>query len=85
MEASSGVSPRKVKHDDPDLEAFELESVDHAVRSNHQFRSMSALEILRETVRILRYNSMGFMGIDALLICPVSAVLLSNMLVDQSM
>ncbi|GFY88482.1 hypothetical protein Acr_06g0004220 [Actinidia rufa] len=84
MEGSSGISPRKVKHDDPDLEAFELESVDHGVRSDHQFRSTSALEILRETVRILRYNSVGFMGIAALLICPVSAVFLSNMLVDQS-
>ncbi|KAL7260702.1 hypothetical protein ACSBR1_006381 [Camellia fascicularis] len=75
-----GISPRKEKHDDPDLQIFELESLEH----DHQFRSMSALEILRETVRILRYNSMGFMGIAALLICPVSAVLLSNMLVDQS-
>ncbi|GFY88512.1 hypothetical protein Acr_06g0004520 [Actinidia rufa] len=84
MEGSSGISPRKVKHDDSDLEAFELESVDHGVRSDHQFRSTSALEILRETVRILRYNSVGFMGIAALLICPVSAVFLSNMLVDQS-
>ncbi|KAI8021758.1 hypothetical protein LOK49_LG03G00654 [Camellia lanceoleosa] len=75
-----GISPRKEKHDDPDLQIFELESLEH----DHHFRSMSALEILRETVRILRYNSMGFMGIAALLICPVSAVLLSNMLVDQS-
>ncbi|GMN41918.1 hypothetical protein TIFTF001_011141 [Ficus carica] len=44
---------------------------------------MNALEILRETVRILRYNSSGFMAITALLICPVSAVFLSNVLVDQ--
>lgn len=84
MEISEGISPRKVRHDDPDLETFELESLDHSVRSDYQFYSTSALEILRETVRILRYNLMGFMGIAALLICPVSAVLLSNVLVDQS-
>ncbi|KAL8035486.1 hypothetical protein ABFX02_12G099800 [Erythranthe guttata] len=46
---------------------------------------MSALEILRETVRILRYNSAGFMAIVAVLICPVSAVVLSNVLVNQSL
>ncbi|KNA25313.1 hypothetical protein SOVF_007750 [Spinacia oleracea] len=51
---------------------------------NYQFRSMSVLQILRETVRILRYNCAGFMGIAALLICPVSAVQLSNMLVDHT-
>ncbi|WJZ81181.1 hypothetical protein VitviT2T_001035 [Vitis vinifera] len=45
---------------------------------------MNALQILRETVWILRYNSSGFMLIAALLICPVSALLLSNVLVDQS-
>ncbi|GMH15285.1 hypothetical protein Nepgr_017126 [Nepenthes gracilis] len=45
---------------------------------------MSALEILRETVSILRYNSAGFMAIVALLICPVSAVSLSSVLVDPS-
>ncbi|KAL9246356.1 hypothetical protein vseg_019901 [Gypsophila vaccaria] len=49
-----------------------------------QFNSVSALEILRETVRILRFNSLGFMAIAALLICPVSAVQLSNLLVDSS-
>ncbi|PSS13474.1 GATA zinc finger domain-containing protein [Actinidia chinensis var. chinensis] len=84
METPSGISPRKQKHDDPDLEIFELESSDHGVRSDHQFRSMSALEILRETVRILRYNLIGFVGIVGLLICPVLAILLSNVLVDQS-
>ncbi|XAR65230.1 hypothetical protein NMG60_11009277 [Bertholletia excelsa] len=51
--------------------------------NGHQLRSMSALEIFRETIRILRYNTVGFMAIAALLICPVSAVLLSNVLVDQ--
>ena len=44
----------------------------------------SSKEILRETVRILRYNLSGFMAIGAVLICPVSAVLLSNVLVDPS-
>lgn len=51
---------------------------------DYQFRTMSALEILRETVRILRYNCAGFMAIAALLICPVSAVQLSNSLIDHS-
>ncbi|KAL6969753.1 hypothetical protein U1Q18_029463 [Sarracenia purpurea var. burkii] len=82
METSTGFSPRKPKHIESDLQDCELESWED--RSNHQFRSMSALEILRETVRILRFNSIGFMAIAALLICPVSAVLLSNVLVDQS-
>ncbi|XP_042500620.1 uncharacterized protein LOC122078619 [Macadamia integrifolia] len=66
----------------------EVESSDSGVRrsldSHHQFHSMNALEILRETVRILRYNSSVFMGIAVVLICPVSAVLLSNVLVDRS-
>lgn len=51
---------------------------------NFQIQSMNALDILRETVRILRFNSWGFMGITVLLICPVSAVLLSNVTVDHS-
>ncbi|CAK9156259.1 unnamed protein product [Ilex paraguariensis] len=91
MEASSGPSPRlnsisfnKEKHGDPDIYNFELESSDLNVQSDHHFHPMNALEILRETVRILRYNSAGLMAIAALLICPVSAVLLSNILVDQS-
>ncbi|KAA8529384.1 hypothetical protein F0562_033817 [Nyssa sinensis] len=91
MEASSGLSPRmssicvnKERHDDSDLQNFELEKSDHNIGSDRQFHSMSALEILRETVRILRYDSMSLMAIGALLICPVSAVLLSNVLVDQS-
>uniref|UniRef100_A0A5B6Z804 Son of sevenless n=1 Tax=Davidia involucrata TaxID=16924 RepID=A0A5B6Z804_DAVIN len=91
METSSGLGPRinsigvnKEIYEDSDLQNFELELSDHSIRSDHQFRSMNALEILRETVRILRFNSLGFMGIAALLICPVSAVLLSNVLVDQS-
>ncbi|XP_050142277.1 uncharacterized protein LOC126618271 [Malus sylvestris] len=46
---------------------------------------MSALEILRETVRILWYNLWGFLVIALLLICPVSALLLSNLVVDQSL
>ncbi|PIA62881.1 hypothetical protein AQUCO_00200713v1 [Aquilegia coerulea] len=51
---------------------------------NEQFNSMNAMEILRETIRILRYNSSVFMVIAALLICPVSAIILSNVLVDHS-
>uniref|UniRef100_A0A2P2JUE8 Uncharacterized protein LOC105116878 n=1 Tax=Rhizophora mucronata TaxID=61149 RepID=A0A2P2JUE8_RHIMU len=45
---------------------------------------MNALEILRETVRILRSNSVSFMLVAALLICPVTAIFLSDVLVDQS-
>ncbi|XP_021747338.1 uncharacterized protein LOC110713181 [Chenopodium quinoa] len=58
--------------------------IDLGTQLNYQFRSMSVLQILRETVRILRYNCGGFMGIAALLICPVSAVQLSNLLVDHT-
>ncbi|MCL7044352.1 hypothetical protein MKW94_013990 [Papaver nudicaule] len=52
--------------------------------SDDEFHPMNALEILQETIRILRYNSSGFMIIAALLICPVCAVVLSNVFVDQS-
>ncbi|GLU09490.1 hypothetical protein SLE2022_263500 [Rubroshorea leprosula] len=64
-------------------EIFELESSQNGGGHNYEFHSMNALEILRETVRILRYNSSGFMIIAALFICPVSAVLMSNLLVNQ--
>lgn len=91
IEISSVVSPRlnsdslnKRGSEESPLGRFELESSDHDNGSTYHCRSMDALEILRETVRILRYNSSGFMVIAALLICPVSAVLLSNVLVDQS-
>ncbi|CAA7393499.1 unnamed protein product [Spirodela intermedia] len=40
--------------------------------------SMNALEILRETVRILRRDGSIFTAILSLLICPVSAALLSD-------
>ncbi|GMH01762.1 hypothetical protein Nepgr_003601 [Nepenthes gracilis] len=59
-------------------------SSDFGINSDHQFRSMSALEILRETIKILRYNSAAFMAIATLLISPVSAVSLSNVLVHHS-
>ncbi|KAH8496612.1 hypothetical protein H0E87_019381 [Populus deltoides] len=91
MEVSSTASPRmsldqlqKEGSEETHLQNSELESSDFSDRHNHQFHSMSALEILRETVRILRCNSWSFMAIAALLICPVSAILLSNVLVDQS-
>ncbi|XP_028547550.1 uncharacterized protein LOC110106555 isoform X2 [Dendrobium catenatum] len=45
---------------------------------------MNALEILRETARILRTDLSTFMTILALLICPVSSALLSNFLIDQA-
>ncbi|KAK6802874.1 hypothetical protein RDI58_000658 [Solanum bulbocastanum] len=90
MEISSGLSPRvnsvtsgDGKKDDPNHQKIELESIDLVSHTDHQFLTLNALEILRETVRILRYNSIGFMTIAALLICPVSAVVLSNVLVYQ--
>lgn len=91
MEVSGGTSPRinldrlqKEGSEETHLQKFELELSDYGNRHDHQFHSMNALEILRETVRILRCNSWSFMMIAALLICPVSAILLSNVLVDQS-
>ncbi|KAJ8774591.1 hypothetical protein K2173_017037 [Erythroxylum novogranatense] len=66
------------------LRNFELESSNNYNGLNHQFHSMNALEILRETIRILRYNSTSFMMIAALLVCPVTAIFLSNILVDQN-
>ncbi|KAI0523489.1 hypothetical protein KFK09_005884 [Dendrobium nobile] len=45
---------------------------------------LNALEILRETVRILRVDPSTFMSIFALLICPVSSAFLSNFLLNQS-
>ncbi|TYG36806.1 hypothetical protein ES288_D13G092900v1 [Gossypium darwinii] len=65
-------------------ESFELESSYDVSDDNHQFHSMNALEILRETVRILRYNSSSFFIIAVLFICPVSLVFMSNLLVDHS-
>ncbi|CAI9297030.1 unnamed protein product [Lactuca saligna] len=88
MEPPQGPSPRlstiAVHKETPDLQPFEQDLPNNVTRSDHVFQSTSALEILRETVRILRYNLSGFMAIGALLICPVSAVLLSNVLVDPS-
>ncbi|KAJ7943408.1 Son of sevenless [Quillaja saponaria] len=92
MGITSGSSPRnrsdnlrKEESEETHLQCFELESSDHVFWSNNDhIQSMSALDILRETVRILRYNCLVFIVIAALLICPVSAVLLSNVLVDQS-
>ncbi|KDP41249.1 hypothetical protein JCGZ_15656 [Jatropha curcas] len=95
MEVSGGISPggnldldldriQKGETEDTQLKNFELELAENDNRHNHQFRSMNALEILRETVRILRFNSSSFMIIAALLICPVSAIVLSNVFVDQS-
>ncbi|CAN4124535.1 unnamed protein product [Withania somnifera] len=86
MEAANftGLSPRlnssvaldKDKNHDQDFENSQLQDTN--------FHSTDALEILKETVRILKYNPNVFLTIAALLICPVSAVLLSNFLVDQS-
>ncbi|XP_009624255.1 uncharacterized protein LOC107802126 [Nicotiana tabacum] len=93
MEAFTGLSPRintlalnKEKYHEPDFQDSQSESTDHNgdYQDRHFDHSMDALEILKETVRILRYNPIGFLSIATLLICPVSAILLSNVLVDQS-
>lgn len=91
MESSSVVSPRvSLNHSKLEgsectpLHNLELESSDTGINHcEYQFHSSSALDILRETVRILRFNSSGFMITAAVLICPVSAILLSNLVVDQ--
>lgn len=71
--------------EDTHLHVLELESSNHGNNvSNHQFHATSALEILRESVRILRYNCSAFMLIAAMLICPVSVLILSKVLVDPS-
>lgn len=71
---------------EPTLRVHELGSEDVISHPReYEFHSTSALEIMRETVRILRINSTAFMSIAALFICPVSAVALSDVLVDHSM
>ncbi|KAK9107445.1 hypothetical protein Syun_023456 [Stephania yunnanensis] len=67
----------------PDLESPNSR-VPRSFSYNQRFHNMNVLEILRETIRILRYNASSFMVIAAILICPLSAVVLSNVLVDQS-
>ncbi|KAL9664775.1 hypothetical protein QQ045_020183 [Rhodiola kirilowii] len=95
MEILSTVSPRsvagdhlrKIGSDGSQREEMELEVVDYEASDHgngYQRVSTSALEILRETVRIWRYNLYGFLFITALVICPVTAVQLSNILVDQT-
>ncbi|KAJ4711409.1 Son of sevenless [Melia azedarach] len=92
MESPSVASPRiSSDHskmggsEDTHLHDLELESSDSGNDySVHQFHSTSALEILRESVRILRFNASAFMITAAVLICPVSAVFLSNLFVHQS-
>ncbi|XP_022968624.1 uncharacterized protein LOC111467787 [Cucurbita maxima] len=94
MEFSSSVDFPGIHRDTPptDKECHDLrlqtvastKPSDSGIEPDNQFHSMSALEILRETVRILRYNSTAFVVIAILLICPVSAVFLSNVLVDES-
>ncbi|KAG7032239.1 hypothetical protein SDJN02_06282, partial [Cucurbita argyrosperma subsp. argyrosperma] len=93
MELSSSVNSPEI-HRDPsptgkECQDFRLLTVssqpsDFRIEPDNRFHSMSALEILRETVRILRFNSTAFVVIAILLICPVAAVFLSNVLVDES-
>ncbi|XP_061368030.1 uncharacterized protein LOC133311036 [Gastrolobium bilobum] len=96
MEISSGGCSPRIRSDHlrkegseetPLQQGLELEVSDrvhYGDHHNNQIQSMNALDILRETVRILRFNSWGFMAITVMLICPVSAVLLSNVMVDES-
>ncbi|XP_004516573.1 uncharacterized protein [Cicer arietinum] len=96
MEISSGGCSPRIRSDHLKKEgsdeirlrqALELQLSDivrYGDDHNYGIQSMNALDILRETIRILRFNSWGFMIITVLLICPVSAVLLSNVLVDES-
>ncbi|PWA54142.1 hypothetical protein CTI12_AA438800 [Artemisia annua] len=81
MESSNGSTPKMTQITDIQMGHENMVTT----RSDHVFQTTSALEILRETIRILRYNLSGFMAIGAFLICPVSAVLLSNVLVDQGL
>ncbi|CAA2980813.1 GATA zinc finger domain-containing, partial [Olea europaea subsp. europaea] len=95
MEVSSGLNPKvnpaklhkeqEENNEGQELQNFELDLVDYVIRSDHHFHSMNALEILREMVRILWYNSVGFTAIAAVLICLVLTMLLSNVLVNQSL
>ncbi|KAK7368366.1 hypothetical protein VNO80_10391 [Phaseolus coccineus] len=88
MEISSGGCSPRIRSDYPRKEGsegtpvkrFELSDRDR----NYEMQSMNALDILRETVKILRFNSWGFVAIAVMLICPVSAVLLSNVIVDAT-
>ncbi|XP_022944891.1 uncharacterized protein LOC111449285 isoform X1 [Cucurbita moschata] len=94
MEFSSSVDFPGIHRDTPptdeechDLRLLTVASTkpsESGIEPDNQFHTMSALEILRETVRILRYNSTAFVVIAILLICPVSAVFLSNVLIDES-
>ncbi|XXG44413.1 hypothetical protein AAC387_Pa01g4226 [Persea americana] len=68
----------------PRLDSLDDYGIPQSLGSDQRFYSMNALEILRETVRILRFNSTGFLSIAAILICPVSAIVLSNPLVKKS-
>ncbi|CAJ1939780.1 unnamed protein product [Sphenostylis stenocarpa] len=88
MEISSGGCSPRNRSDNPKKEGSEGTPVQKLELSNrdrnYEMQSMNALDILRETVRILRFNSWGFVAIAVMLICPVSAVLLSNVIVDMS-
>lgn len=56
----------------------------NVLRSDHLYRSTGTLEIVTETVRILSYNLITFIAIGTILIFPVSAIHLSNVIIDQS-
>ncbi|XP_068654822.1 uncharacterized protein [Aristolochia californica] len=79
-------SPRLKKL--PQLESPKFDLSNLRILHSHGFYqypyTMNALEILRETIRVLRANATSFMTVAAVFICPVSAILLSNVLVNQS-
>lgn len=65
------------------FQSLEMELSSH-VGHDYPLQPMNALDIMRECVRILRFNSWGFMAIMVLLISPVSALLLPKLLVNES-
>ncbi|KAK7836118.1 hypothetical protein CFP56_022914 [Quercus suber] len=89
MEASGATaSPRNrlehVKRDGSEethLQNLDLESATNVSGTNFQFQSMNALEILRESVRILRYNLHGFMIIRRVAHLPVDESIVKRLTV----
>uniref|UniRef100_A0A7N0RFV1 Uncharacterized protein n=1 Tax=Kalanchoe fedtschenkoi TaxID=63787 RepID=A0A7N0RFV1_KALFE len=89
--STNGVSPRFKSGSGAESSSHEIDVDESAPFSDHgnvshfQFQSTSGLEILRECVRILRFNLSGLTSIAALLIAPVSAASLSNVFVSRSL
>ncbi|EPS58318.1 hypothetical protein M569_16497, partial [Genlisea aurea] len=89
MEVGSRLSSRPnsmASHPDGagDAEISDIENLELETLRSSSPHPMNALEILRETIRILRQSSAALLSVTAVLICPVSAVFLSSVLVDES-